>query len=75
MERYDQNQYKIKIVQMLEKATQPMDVEKIRVSIGIGNWNTAVKHCLELMLDGKINGQRTSKGWIFWSKKEAKNNE
>jgi len=75
LEKYEKNRYGMKIVQMLEKAKQPMDVEKIRVAIGIGNWNTAVKHCLELMLDGKINGQRTSKGWIFWAKQEVKKNE
>jgi hypothetical protein len=61
--------------ELLRKATEPMDVAKIRSSCNIGNWNTAMKHCLELMLDGKINGQRTSKGWIFWSKQEAKTNE
>jgi hypothetical protein len=60
---------------MLQKTKQPTDTEKMRVVIGIGNWNTAMKHCLELMLAGKINGQRTPRGWIFWSKQEAKTNE
>jgi hypothetical protein len=61
--------YPSKIVETLEKATQPMDIEKIRVKAGIGNWNTALKHCLELKIAGKIQGQKTSKSWIFWSKK------
>jgi hypothetical protein len=60
---------------MLQKTEQPTDTEKMRLAIGIGNWNAAMKHCLELMLDGKINGQRTPKGWIFWPKQEAKKNE
>jgi hypothetical protein len=51
---------------MLEKANQPMDVEKIRVGVGIGNWQTASKHCLELVIAEKIRGQKTSKSWIFW---------
>jgi hypothetical protein len=47
-----------------------MDIEKIRIDSGIGNWNTALKHCLELKIAGKIEGQKTSKGWIFWLGKD-----
>lgn len=61
-----ENHYQEKIVEMLEKATQPMDIEKIRVDVGIGNWNTALKHCLELVIAKRIKGQKTSKSWIFW---------
>jgi hypothetical protein len=43
-----------------------MDVEKIRVGCKIGNWQTALKHCLELQYDGKIQGIKSSKSWIFW---------
>ena len=44
----------------------PTDIEKIRTTCGIGHWNTALNYCLELMLEGRINGRQTSKGWIFW---------
>jgi len=64
--------YNQRIVELLKNADEPMDAEKIRVSCEIGNWNTAMKHCLELLVDGRINGQRTSKGWIFWPKREAR---
>ena len=50
-----------------------MDVEKIREAAGIGNWNTALKHLLELKLQGIIEGQKTTKSWVFWIKKEASN--
>jgi hypothetical protein len=43
-----------------------MDVEKIRVACKIGNWQTALKHCLELQYEGKIQGIKSSKSWIFW---------
>ena len=69
-ETYDQ-----KIMELLKNAEEPMDVAKIQAACGIGNWNTAMKHCLELLVDGKINGQRTSKGWIFWPKREARTHE
>jgi hypothetical protein len=63
---------KQRILVHIEKSNMPLDVENIRKAAGIGNWNTALKHCLELLVDGRINGQRTSKGWIFWPKREAK---
>jgi len=64
--------YNQKIMELLKNAEEPTDVAKIRVACDIGNWNTALKHCLELLVDGRINGQRTSKGWIFWPKREAR---
>ena len=60
--------YDNKIVQFLSRQTTPIDVEKIRVAAGIGNWNTALKHLLELYIINRISGQKTSKGWIFWKK-------
>lgn len=65
-----QNRYDEKIIAFLENVSQPTDVEKIRVDTGIGNWNTALKHCLELCIAGKIEGQKTSKSWIFWAHKK-----
>jgi hypothetical protein len=61
-----ENNYSEKIIQTLEKATQPMDIEKIRVEAGIGHWTTALKHCLELVIAKKISGQKTTKSWVFW---------
>lgn len=58
--------YKERIPAFLMKTKAPMDVEKIRVACKIGNWNTALKHCLELFVEGKIKGQKTSKSWVFW---------
>ena len=46
-----------------------MDVEKIRLECKIGNWNTALKHLLELQYDGIIQGTKTSKSWVFWHPK------
>ncbi|MGA2682219.1 MAG: hypothetical protein ABSF44_10530 [Candidatus Bathyarchaeia archaeon] len=67
-----ENNYDQKIIQFLETAENPMDIEKIRIEVGIGNWNTALKHCLELLVAKKISGQKTSKSWVFWAtSKEA----
>jgi hypothetical protein len=65
------NNYKEKILEYSKAATEPADVEKIRTACGIGNWNTALKHCLELHAQGLILGQRTTKGWVFWSYEET----
>ena len=59
--------YKEKILEFLEKSEAPQDIEKIRVACRIGNWNTALKHCLELQYLGKIFGQKSSKSWTFWT--------
>jgi hypothetical protein len=61
-----ENNYDEKIVELLSNSTTPMDIEKIRIEVGIGNWNTALKHCLELLVAKRINGIKTSKSWIFW---------
>lgn len=61
-----ENNYSEKIIRILEKATQPMDIQKIRVEAEIGHWNTALKHCLELVIAKKISGQKTTKSWVFW---------
>ena len=63
--------YQEKIIGFLSQVTEPTDIEKIRVETGIGNWNTALKHCLELLIAKKISGTKTSKSWVFWVEKEA----
>ena len=62
--------YKEKIVDFLSHVTEPTDIEKIRVEAGIGNWNTALKHCLELYIKKRICGTKTSKSWVFWIEKK-----
>jgi len=64
------NEYKTKILRVLQNSDRPIDVEKIRTACNIGNWNTALKHCLELLLEGKVKGQKTSKSWIFWKEED-----
>jgi hypothetical protein len=59
--------YKEAICEVLSSSSRPVDVEKIRVRCRIGNWQTALKHCLELLYEGKIQGIKTSKGWVFWA--------
>lgn len=62
------NDYRNKILQILEQSDQLMDPENIRVQAGIANWQTALKHLLELKIEGQIEGTKTSKSWIFWIK-------
>lgn len=61
--------YRDSIIQFLQSAKQPIDVEKIRVACDIGNWQTALKHCLELQSEKRIQGTKTSKSWVFWGLK------
>jgi hypothetical protein len=65
---------KQRILEHLNATDFPSHVEDIRFSCGVGNWNTALKHCLELVLSNQVQGKRTSNGWIFWIDKEASKN-
>jgi hypothetical protein len=58
--------YKDRILEYLSTTDKPSDTEKIRSECGIGNWNTALKHCLELLLENRIEGIKSSKSWVFW---------
>lgn len=65
-------EYKKAILTLLARADQPLDVEYIRTACKIGNWQTALKHCLELQYYGKIEAIKTSKSWVFSAKTEKK---
>jgi hypothetical protein len=62
---------KQRITDHLKNANTAVHVEDIRFSCNIGNWNTALKHCLELLIAKQIQGQRTSHGWVFWADQEV----
>jgi hypothetical protein len=59
--------YETDILRFLGSSSQPKDVEKIRVACKIGNWEVALRHCLELLFDKRIQGTKTSKSWVFWA--------
>jgi hypothetical protein len=68
LKKETKGEYGAAILRTIDAASQPLDVEKIRVKCGIGNWQTALKHCLELLYEDKIQGTKTSKSWVFWPK-------
>jgi hypothetical protein len=55
-----------KIVNVLSEAKMPMDVENVRQKTGLKNWESTKSILLELVIQGKILGQKTTRGWIFW---------
>jgi len=48
-----------------------MDVENVRVNVGLKNWESTKAILLEMVLRGEISGQKTTKSWIFWAGPEA----
>ena len=44
----------------------PMDVENVRMQTGLKNWESTKSILLEMVLQGSIAGEKTTKGWIFW---------
>ena len=65
--------YKNRILENLSLREIPCDIEKIRIACGIGNWNTALHHLLELYIEGEIQGKKSSKSWVFWLEKPPHN--
>jgi len=59
------------IMRLLQNSRHPMHVERIRAECGIGNWQTALSRCLELLHEGAIEGTRTSNGWVFSRKSRS----
>ncbi len=63
--------YREKILEVLGNSPIPMDTENIRVQSGIKSWSTAKATLLELVLERKILGAKTTKSWIFWVIKKS----
>lgn len=55
-----------KILHVLSGASIPMDVENVRVRSGLKNWESTKALLLELVVEGIISGQKTTKSWVFW---------
>ncbi len=60
------NNYHEKILEVLSNSTMPMDVENVRTKSGLKNWESTKAILLELVLQGVIRGEKTTKSWIFW---------
>jgi hypothetical protein len=60
------NSHQEKIVEVLADAKMPMDVENVRLQSGLKNWESTKSILLEMVLQGSIAGEKTTKGWIFW---------
>jgi hypothetical protein len=54
-------------MQIVDESSIPIACENVRKLAGIKNWQTCLKHLLELTVAGKIKGMKTSKSWIFWA--------
>lgn len=65
------NSYKGKIRTVLSESPMPMDVENVRLKTGLKNWESTKAILLEMVLQGTIIGQKTTKSWIFWVDKSA----
>jgi hypothetical protein len=59
-------------MEVLEEAVMPMDVENIRIRAGLKNWESTKAILLEMVLQGTIIGQKTTKSWIFWANSTSK---
>jgi len=63
--RMSKDQIRDKIFVEIKAAKQPIDCEKIARATSVG-WGTALRYALELVMEGQVNGLKTSKSWVFW---------
>ncbi len=66
-----ENHYHERIMEILNESDIPMDVENVRLKAGLKNWESTKAMLLELVLQGRIEGQKTTKSWIFWIRGET----
>ena len=57
---------KERVREVLKESAIPMDVENVRLRAGLKNWESTKAILLEMVLQGSILGQKTTKSWIFW---------
>ena len=62
----DRSSAKERIRDALKESEIPMDVENVRVKAGLKNWESTKAILLEMVLQGSVLGQKTTKSWIFW---------
>jgi hypothetical protein len=60
------NSAKERVREVLKESPIPMDVENVRLRAGLKNWESTKAILLEMVLQGSILGQKTTKSWIFW---------
>jgi len=58
-------QYRSRILEIVQQAELPLSVNDVRTKAKIVNWESTKALLLELALEGKIKGLRTSRGWVF----------
>lgn len=57
------------VYKIIQAAPEPIDTEKIAKQVDVG-WGTALRCALELLIEKRIQGMKTSKSWVFWMEKE-----
>jgi hypothetical protein len=55
------------ILEVVKTSRRPVSVAESARQAGVTNWNTTLEILLELLIEGKVKGVKTGRGWIFWS--------
>jgi hypothetical protein len=58
--------YKQRIIDAVRSTDLPLSVDNVRTRAGLSNWESTKALLLELLLEEKVAGCRTARGWIFW---------
>lgn len=55
------------VIQTLKVSDMPLSIEAVKFRSKMSSWGTTRSILLELLVNGKIRGLKSSNGWIFWS--------
>jgi len=70
MQKFNNSKLEKKIVDLLKETEIPCSVDFVAHNVGIA-WGTARAILLNLVIDGRVQTQKTTKSLIFWVEKEA----
>jgi len=61
---------KERVREVLQEASDPVSIDYVRYHANT-TWAIAKASLLELLIEGKIVGLKTSKSWVFWVEKKG----
>ena len=55
------------VLRVLKEASQPLAIDTVRKRAELGSWLATKSILMELVVQGRVEGVKTSKSWVFWA--------
>ena len=70
MQKFDNPELEEQIISLLKETEIPCSIDFVAHNMGIA-WGTARAILLNLVIEGRVQSQKTTKSLIFWAKKDG----